>query len=717
VALIAVATLCGARTPLTVSAAATGPSTWVQSSYEDFRAGELVSVALDGDGDLRLAPEMDLLGDTPEAYVWAVAEAPDGSVFAAAGTDGRVYRFAAAARDAEPTVFFDTEGTVHAITVGPDEHLYVAASPGGDIWRLPLAGVEGTPAPFVSTGAQYVWSLLVDAAGTLYAGTGDGGEVHRVQADGTRDVLYDSGEMHVTALALDADGNVLAGTSDNGHLYRISPAGDVFVLFDAPMKQITGIVPTDEGVYFSALEQGAGAGDSPSEGDGGAAITGSNGEAGHGAVYLLHEDGYVEQLWGSDATSPFALAAATRGVVVGTGGEGRLLHVDTAARATVLGDVDAAQITALSSGGDDIIVGTSNLGRVYRLGTAYRARGEFVSQVKDTATTSRWGRVRWRGSVPAGTSIELSTRSGNTAEPNETWSDWSAPYSDATGSPIGSPAARFVQWKAELRGADAGVTPVLQWVELVYVQRNLRPEVDAFTVHPAGVIYRRNSSFEDGLPIGRLPAPVREALALQQGRDAAASGGGASFLGQAYFLPGSQTFTWEASDPNGDQVTFALAYRGESEAAWKPMTARLTETQYLWDTTTVPDGLYRVRLLASDAPSNPRGQELEGTGTSQLLVVDNTAPRIDNLSASSESGVLRVSGTATDETSLIRAMAFAVDGGDWQTVLPADGLLDAGSEEIGFTVVTPEPGEHTIVVKVTDTGFNSGTARVVVTVQ
>ena len=235
VALIAVATLCGARTPLTVSAAATGPSTWVQSSYEDFRAGELLSVALDGDGELRLAPQMDLLGNTPEAYVWAVAEAPDGSVFAAAGTDGRVYRFGAAARDAAPAVFFDTEGTVHAITVGPDEHLYVAASPGGDIWRLPLDGVEGTPEPFAATGAQYVWSLLVDADGTLYAGTGDGGEIHRVRADGTHDVLYDSGETHVTSLALDAEGNVLAGTADNGHLYRISSAGDVFVLFDAPM--------------------------------------------------------------------------------------------------------------------------------------------------------------------------------------------------------------------------------------------------------------------------------------------------------------------------------------------------------------------------------------------------------------------------------------------------------------------------------------------------
>jgi hypothetical protein len=99
------------------------------------------------------------------------------------------------------------------------------------------------------------------------------------------------------------------------------------------------------------------------------------------------------------------------------------------------------------------------------------------------------------------------------------------------------------------------------------------------------------------------------------------------------------------------------------------------------------------------------------------LVVDNTAPRVDNLSATREGDAVRITGTTTDETSLIRAMEYAVDGGDWRTVLPADGLPDAGSEEIGFSTVTLLPGEHTIVVRVTDTALNSGTAKVVVDIR
>ncbi|MGD8329275.1 MAG: hypothetical protein PVJ49_07540 [Acidobacteriota bacterium] len=697
-----------------VRGAATGPSTWVQSGYDDFGAGKLVSVALDDEGEISLAPELNKVGDTGEALVWAVDEAQDGSVFAAAGTEGRVLRFAPGT-DVAPETFFDAEGTVHAMTLGPDGNLYVAASPGGAVWRLPLSGDIVDAAPLFTTGAQYVWALVVADDGTVYAGTGDAGVIWRISADGEGEELYDTDEAHVTALALDDDGNLLAGTADSGHLYRIAPDGDVFVLFDAPMKQITGIVPTATGVYFAALERDAGS----VGGDGASGGNGNDDAPLKGAVYLLHDDGFIERLWGSGERSSYALAMVADGVVVGTGDEGRLLRVERGPAAAVLGDVEAAQVSALRDRGADTIVGTSNPGLVYRLRTAYRENGEYLSQVKDTTTVSRWGRLRWRGTVPAGGAIRLYTRSGNTAEPDATWSDWSDGYGDPAGTPIASPAARFVQWKAELRRGANGASPVLQWVELVYVQRNLRPEINEFTVHPAGVIYRQNTSFEDSLPIGRLPSSVREALDEQQGRSGGSGAGSASsFLGQAYYLPGSQTFSWDASDANGDRLSYSLWYRGEAEDTWKPIVEEQSDNQYLWDTTTVPDGLYRARIVATDAPSNPAGEELEGVRASQPLVIDNTAPRIDNLSATETGGaVMRVTGEAIDATSLIRAMEYAVDGGGWHAVMPADGLPDASSEGIGFDTIRLEPGEHTIVVRVTDTALNSGTAKVVVNVQ
>jgi hypothetical protein len=164
-------------------------------------------------------------------------------------------------------------------------------------------------------------------------------------------------------------------------------------------------------------------------------------------------------------------------------------------------------------------------------------------------------------------------------------------------------------------------------------------------------------------------------------------------------------------------MSYSLLYRGEGESEWKPIATDLAEPRYLWDTITVPDGLYRARVVASDAPSNARGEQLEGIRNSPPLIVDNTAPHIDNLTAAGAAGgVVRVSGSARDATSLIRAMEYAVDGGTWQAVLPADGLPDGANEEIGFETTQLEPGEHTIVVRVTDTALNSGTAKVVVNV-
>ena len=698
-------------------AAASGPTSWVQSSYEDFQAGQIVSVSLGEDGDLRLAPELGLIADTKEAFVWAVDEAVDGTVFAAAGTEGKVLRMGPGAT--EPELFFEASGTVHAVEIGPDNNLYVAASPGGSIWRLPLDGSGANSEPWLETGVRYAWSLAFGADGTLYVGTGGDGVILRAGEDGEVETLFDSGEKHITALAVDRDGNVLAGSSDNGHVYRVSPAGDVFVLFDSPLTQITGIVPTDEGIYVAGVKREAAAAGSGSNGQQAtvaAPTTGSNGKA--GAVYLIQRDGFVEELWASETESPHALEAAAPGVVVGTGPEGRLLRVRPGPEVAILQDADAGQVTALRGRGPSLIMGTSNLGRVYRLAETYGTVGEYISQVKDTATSSQWGRIRWRGMEPAGTTIRLYTRAGNTEAPDGTWSDWTGPYSDGAGSVIDSPPARFIQWKAVLRTDDTSRTPVLQWIEVVYVQRNLRPEFEDFAVHPGGVVYRRTGSFEDSLPIGQLPSPVERALALQQGRDAVQTGAtGPTFMGRPFYVPGSRTFTWDASDANGDRLEYSLFYRGEGESVWKPIAVELDETMHTWDTTTVPDGLYRARVVASDAPSNPDGQELEGRSTSQPFVIDNTPPSVGSLSGDAGGDGVRVTGAATDSVSLIRSIEYAVDGGEWHAVLPADGLADSSDEQIDFAVEGLGPGEHTIVVRVTDNALNGGVAKTVVVLQ
>ena len=65
---------------------------------------------------------------------------------------------------------------------------------------------------------------------------------------------------------------------------------------------------------------------------------------------------------------------------------------------------------------------------------------------------STWGAISWRGTTPSGSRVEISTRSGNTETPDDTWSAWSPAYTVADGSPITSPKARYLQWRAVLTG-------------------------------------------------------------------------------------------------------------------------------------------------------------------------------------------------------------------------------------------------------------------------
>ena len=141
-----------------------------------------------------------------------------------------------------------------------------------------------------------------------------------------------------------------------------------------------------------------------------------------------------------------------------------------------------------------------------------RGKGTYESDVRDAGTVASWGAIRWRASGRAG-QVQIVTRSGNTATPDETWSAWSKPYTNADGEQIGSPNARYLQWRATMHQRRRADGPVLTSVTAAYLPRNLRPEVLSITVHPPGAVFQRPFStgeleiagFEDNTSDGRQP--------------------------------------------------------------------------------------------------------------------------------------------------------------------------------------------------------------------
>ena len=86
--------------------------------------------------------------------------------------------------------------------------------------------------------------------------------------------------------------------------------------------------------------------------------------------------------------------------------------------------------------------------------------GTFVSCPIDAAEITNWGNLTWVGSTPPGTSITLETRSSVNGA---VWSAWSSPAT-ASGSPIQSPAGRYLQYRITLASVDATASPEVRQV-------------------------------------------------------------------------------------------------------------------------------------------------------------------------------------------------------------------------------------------------------------
>ena len=140
-----------------------------------------------------------------------------------------------------------------------------------------------------------------------------------------------------------------------------------------------------------------------------------------------------------------------------------------------------------------------------------------------------------------------------------------------------------------------------------------------------------------------------------------------------------RSVTFVAADPNDDVLRFDLFFRGEGEKDWKPLVRGWRDTYFSWDSTLLPDGRYRIRVLASDAVSNPPAETRTGEETSAVFMVDNTPPRIEAVPRKEGAGFV-VEVKASDGVSPIRSLEYSLDASRWTAASPADGIADSLSE-------------------------------------
>jgi len=693
---------------------------WHHHAPSHFEKAILQHTVLTSEGTLRLGRELNPLAGIEVDHIWALVEDSTGALWAATGNEGKLFRIGPAGK--ATLVHQSDDSQILSLVLGRDGTLYAGTGPSGLILSItPQGKVE----VLARTAESYVWSLVVDpASGDLLAGTGPRGRVLRVTQRGELSEFYNTRQDHVLSLAIGSDNQLYAGTSKQGLIYRINGQGKGFVVFDAPQTEVRTLLATRDGVYAGtsspttrrspnavagksestpvsfkgeAPPKGidrAGQGSAPVSTSEATSTSGSGTSSGspssassssaapslpppsskENSVYFLTSEGLVREVFREKAMIQ-ALAVHEGKLLIATGSDGQLFEVDEATKErTELARLEHRQVHCLCRLKDGtIVLGSGDAGQLHLLGAGPASKGTLLSEVLDARGLSRWGALRWQGETPEGTRISVACRSGNVAEPDETWSDWSAEQTDGRQATISVPPARFLQYRITLERTAGDVTPALHSIALRYQPANQAPE------------------------IGSIEVPDFDAVTQES--------------------PRKLKLRWTATDGNEDELSYSLYCRKEGWQHWVELAAELDKREFEWDTTTTPAGVYRLKVVASDQRDNPPGEALTGEKVSNPFVVDHVPPEVSVKVVGIQGDRAEVEARAADGLTRLVSAAYSVDGKKWVNAFPQDGLFDSKDKRFRFHVEGLRPGAHVLVLRVTDAAGNSGSSDVLFTVK
>ncbi len=734
---------------------------WRQSESSDFDKGTPNGVAIRSDGKLTPAPKFATYSDPNLAYLWALRMDSRGRVYAAGGSDAKVLRFDDPAKPT--TVFQSGELSAQAIVFDSHDNLFVGTSPDGKVYKVTPDGQQST---FFDPKAKYIWALAIDPQGDLFVGTGDKGEIFAVAPDGTGKLFYQSDERHARSLAFDGEGNLLVGTDPDGLILRIAiahktasgpaEAGASFVIYETNKKEVTSLVTDAAGNLYAASigeKQRAPVGtgqvlfppqpQSPiiqSQAiapNAAAQVTAILPQfpffpstTGGSEVVKIAPGAPPLTVWTSRDDLVFSMGLSSNGkVLLGTGNKGSIIELESDTVYSTIAKPPSSQVTSLIAGPDGkVLAGTANPGKLFTLGPGFESSGSYESQTFDAKLFSHWGRLTWWGENGATHGkVSFYVRSGNTANPEKNWSPWSGPYSNASGDNVSAPPARFVQWKAVFaNGANgsAADVPEISWVTIAYQPENVAPAIDAVVVQDPNIRIQGFASLASvpgsATPV-QLKLPQRPNVTtfplITTTPDAnAAKASKAEIPPQGFEEKGYASVVWLAHDDNDDDLLFSVYYRPETETTWRLLKDKLTQRYYSWDTSTIPNGPYYLKVVASDLPSNPPSMALTGERASDRFEIENTAPQIDALRAEAMPGGAKVTFDGLSSSIAIDHARYSVDAGEWYIVFPVGLLSDAPKESYSFTVTGLAPGEHTVAVQIADRFDNTSVAKINFTV-
>ena len=731
------------------------PGVWRQTSLTDFRTAlELNGVTVTGAGDVRLAPRLTKIAETTEPYFWCLASDNAGGVYAGSGDTGLIYHV----KNGKAEPFAKTnELEVFSIVRAKSGDLYAGTAPNGRIFRITPDGKATLL--WQADKAKYVLSLRLSAdEKTLYAGLG--GPSARVvalplaQDKPTAQTLYESDESSATALALSPTGELYAGTAPNGLIVHVAGANLArpAVVYDAGETAISGLVIDESGEVFASAT------------------------APRSVVYRITPGANVRVLYDKFAPGASLSGMERTGSTLYTAAGSTIYAIDTKNETVQTFDAasDIQILSLFAEGPNRVWASTGSTGGVYALASGEAAggnsaKGEFVSSVLDAKSTAKWGTLRWTASTPSGASVVFETRSGDTFDPDKTWSNWSPAYTRSGGETIVSPPARYLQYRALLSGSETQ-SPQIKAVEAFYLTPNQAPQVTLLAPRGGEVLNGKDTIkwaasdldkdtllFEvdisgdggktwtplkpatsaprptppaSGAPAVSAGATPRQTLVVPPTGNGSASNALADELAKhpeisqemrnrilADANPPASVSQNAPAPPGTPTRSQSASAQSAAQTARTNASVSTRETTAPLDTTRFADGTYLVRVRATDSPSNPDGAQTSEKISGEFRII-NRAPLLALFKETVVNADKTVSlqGIASHPLASIRAVQYRVDNGQWMAARAGDGIFDGATEAFSLQTTPLDSGSHTVEVQAQDEAGNRAAQTATVSV-
>ncbi len=722
-------------------------TSWETSGFAEFLKGRLTGASLTSDGTLLAGPAEQWNVQLGQPALWSLAAGPDGSLYAATGHSGRVFRIDK--NGSRSQIWTSDQAEVFAIAVNSKGDVFAGTSPNGGIYQIN----NGSAKLIWKSPAKYIWTITPAKDGGLFVGTGESGRVYRLDATGRGDIYYETEQANVTAMALGFHGEVYAGTEPNGITYEITGPKTGTVLYDSSLPEVRAIVPREDGSVVIAAMGGAistrtGTAVTSTASSSGvvtavnptvitvteahkstenvqsgarpsgtssttsstqqpaAASTGTISETAgleKSAVYRVLPDRTVDTIRSSKEDNVYDVISWGTALLISTDDHGRVYRMD-GTKSTLLVEPGDGETTRLLQTDSRLFFALSNPARVLAFDMQEHGAAQYLSQVHDSGSVARWGHLQWRCDRSNG--LAFQTRTGNSVRPDATWSAWSSSISDPQQSLISSPIARYMQWRVQW---DAGSTTACSSITVPYLPKNEAPTIRSVSVtsvigtNPAKASASASSS-----------TSAYSVTVTDTGEAPAASSSTATSQTVSRLQTTQTQVSWQADDPDSDKLVFTLYFRPEEAKEWQLIRSRMSENTLLLDPDVFADGRYLFRIVASDAPSNALQYAKQTEMVSSAVLIDNTPPVIVINAKRRDESRVDVDLTASDTTSALKRCEYSVDGGYWQPIEANDGITDTPSEKFSIHLERLRPGEHLLVIRVFDAAGNAGLARVLI---